>query len=223
MLPAVPVFLFLRVGLRIAPQIYTIPSKILYFVAMHQLLSYLRLFKNIPERDGETITGFFESRMYKEGDVLHKGGTSCREMFFITQGILRIASITDKGIEKTHYFYRENQFCTILPGFMDGTTAEGGIVAACDVAVLAISRERLQDLFTAAPYMKAVIDQLNQQRLLEKIHTRNTYIGEDAATQYKLFVLHQPDIALRVPVKDIASYLGITPQSLSRIRKQMRY
>ncbi len=70
--------------------------------------------------------------------------------------------------------------------------------------------------------MKDIIDQINQQRLIEKVNIRNTYIGEDAESQYKLFVQHQPEIAMRVPLKDIASYLGITPQSLSRIRKHIR-
>jgi len=54
------------------------------------------------------------------------------------------------------------------------------------------------------------------------VNMRNTYLGEDAENRYKLFIAQQPGIALRVPVKDIASFLGITPQSLSRIRKNIR-
>jgi CRP-like cAMP-binding protein len=64
-----------------------------------------------------------------------------------------------------------------------------------------------------------LIDQITQQRLLDKIQLRNSYLGKDAATRYKLFMTQQSDIALRVSLQDIASYLEITPQSLSRIRK----
>jgi CRP-like cAMP-binding protein len=57
---------------------------------------------------------------------------------------------------------------------------------------------------------------------MEKVRLRNSYLGQEADYQYRLFVAQQPDIALRVAVKDIASFLGITPQSLSRIRKNTK-
>jgi CRP-like cAMP-binding protein len=69
--------------------------------------------------------------------------------------------------------------------------------------------------------LKSLIDEINQQRLLEKIKTRNAYLGLDSAARYRLFLNTQADIALRVSLTDIASYLGITPQSLSRIRKDL--
>ncbi len=70
--------------------------------------------------------------------------------------------------------------------------------------------------------MKELITNITQQTLLEKIRVRNAYMGEDAATRYEKFLAKQPEIALRVPLGDVASYLGVTPQSLSRIRKNMR-
>ena len=57
---------------------------------------------------------------------------------------------------------------------------------------------------------------------MEKIATRNAYMGEDATTRYLKFIQRQPEIALRVPLSDVASYLGITQQSLSRIRRNIR-
>jgi CRP-like cAMP-binding protein len=57
---------------------------------------------------------------------------------------------------------------------------------------------------------------------MRKIQLRNTYAGTDASARYQLFLELQPDISLRVPLNDIASYLGITPQSLSRIRRNIR-
>jgi len=92
-------------------------------------------------------------------------------------------------------------------------------VAACDAEVLVITKSKLLNLYRQLPAIKEVIDQITQQRLLEKIQTRNNYLGKDSAERYKLFVTQHPDIASRVSLRDIASYLGITPQSLSRIRK----
>jgi CRP-like cAMP-binding protein len=188
----------------------------------HTLITYLRLLRTIPEGDLAVIEEYFEPKAVKEGDCLFEGGKVCRELYFVCRGVLRIVSTNDKGMDVTHYFCKENQFCTILQSFTDETTAASGIQAACDAEVLVISKSRLLELYGLVSYLKELIDQQNQVRLLEKINTRNAFLGVDAETQYRYFIMQQPDIALRVSQKDIASYLGITQQSLSRIRKNIR-
>lgn len=188
---------------------------------MNPLIAYFQLFQSIPEQDQEVIAAHFERKTYREGDLLTTGGKVCHEMFFVCTGVLRILNTTEKGIEVTHFFCKENQFCTILQSFMEETPAEASIQAACDAEVLAITKSRLLALYQQLPYVKEWIETHHQQRLMEKVRIRNTYLGEDAESQYKLFIMQQPDVALRVPLKYIASYLGITPQSLSRIRKNI--
>lgn len=185
----------------------------------HPLLNYLQLFQPIPEEDRSLIASSFGHRAVQEGDDLFKGGKVCREMFFIIKGVLRIVVTNDKGIRVTHYFLGENQFCTILASFNNGSPAEESIQAACDAEVLAITRPGLLALYEKIPYLKELIDLITQQRLLDKIQLRNAYLGLDSSARYRLFLLRQPDVALRVSLQDIASYLEITPQSLSRIRR----
>jgi len=67
--------------------------------------------------------------------------------------------------------------------------------------------------------MKELVSDITQRALLEKINLRNSFLGDDAATRYQKFLAQQPEVALRVSLGSIASYLGITQQSLSRIRK----
>jgi len=186
------------------------------------LLDYLQLFRPLPEEDKLLLEEAFEYRVAREGDTLFRGGQVCREMFFVNKGVLRIVASNAKGQDVTHYFLGENQFCTILHSFNNGVMAEETIQAACNTEVLVISKTRLLDLYKKMPYLQTLIDQITQQRLLDKIQIRNTYLGQDAMTRYKLFMMRQPDIALRVSLKDIASYLEITPQSLSRIRKNLQ-
>ncbi|HTI12812.1 MAG TPA: Crp/Fnr family transcriptional regulator [Puia sp.] len=186
------------------------------------LLAFLQLYRPLSEKDQALIAADFEPRTYREGETLFKGGRTCQEMFFVTNGVLRILATNEKGIDVTHFFTKENQFCTILHSFNNQTPANESIQAACDADVLSITRTRLLALYEKIPYMKELIDQILQQRLLDKIQTRNAYLGEDSVSRYKLFIRQQPDIALRVALKDIASYLGITPQSLSRIRKNIK-
>ena len=143
-------------------------------------------------------------------------------MFFIGKGVLRIVVINEAGNEVTHFFLKENQFCSILNSFNNQVIAHESIQAACDAEVLAISRAALDKLYNQLPYLKLLITQVTQQALLDKIAIRTAYLGQDSTTRYKMFMMRQPEIALRVPLSDIASYLGITPQSLSRIRKNIR-
>lgn len=186
------------------------------------LISFLKQFHPIPANDEPLITSAMEHRAYKEGDYLFKAGKVCRELFFVCKGILRIVVDNENGNEVTHFFVCENKFCSILNSFNNHVTANENIQAACDVEVLAISRANLDKLYIQLPYLTPLITQITHQALLDKIAVRNAYLGQDSTTRYKTFMCNQPDIMAKVPLSDIASYLGITPQSLSRIRKNIR-
>jgi len=186
------------------------------------LISFLKQYHPIPADDEPIIAAAAEYRAYKEGDYLFKSGKVCREMFFVCKGILRIVVDNENGNEVTHFFIRENKFCSILNSFNNLVIANENIQAACDAEVWAISRAKLDKLYTQLPYLKPLINQITHQALLDKIAVRNAYLGQDSTTRYKTFMANQPEIASKVPLSDIASYLGITPQSLSRIRKNIR-
>jgi CRP-like cAMP-binding protein len=193
------------------------------FAAMaNKLISYLQLFRYISADEQKFITDAFESRLFKDGEILFRSGSICRERFFICEGILRIVVQNEKGSEVTHFFLKENQFCTILNSFNNQVVANESIQAACDAEVLVIKKDKLEILYKQVPYLQGLMDQITQQALLDKIQTRNAYLGHDSATRYQLFLMRQPEIALRVQLSDIASYLGVTPQSLSRIRKNIK-
>lgn len=186
----------------------------------NQLLSHLQLGKILSEEDRAGILDAFEYRTYKEGETLFQSDHICRQMFFVCNGVLRILVQNESGTEVTHYFIAENRFCTILNSFLNQVVARETIQAACDTNVMYIDRALLMDLYIQYPALKAAIEQSIQKTLLEKINTRNAYLGYDSSERYRLFLERQPEIARRVQLGDIASYLGITPQSLSRIRRK---
>lgn len=190
---------------------------------MHdKLISFFQLFRHLPDEDQALITEAFIYKEFHEGDYLFKAVKVCQEYFFILDGILRIVVRNEKGNEVTHYFLKENQFCTILNSFNNLVPAQESIQAACPVKVLSVTKTNLQALYQKIPYLKALIDEIAQKALLDKINLRNAYLGQDSTARYNNFLIRQPEIATRVQLTDIASYLGITPQSLSRIRKNIR-
>lgn len=181
---------------------------------------FLELFHSISEDESNLLINAFEERNYDEGDYLFESQHICKEMFFISEGVLRILVSNKKGNKITHFFLKENQFCTILNSFKNQLIAEESIQAACNVTVFAISYKNLLALYEKLPYLKGLIDLITQQALIDKINIRNSYLGLDSTERYKLFMIRQAEIALRIPLSDVASYLGITQQSLSRIRKK---
>lgn len=188
----------------------------------NKLISFLQLYRSIPEQEQLLITTAFELKNFKEGDELFEGDRICQQLFFVCDGVLRIVRLNEKGNELVHHFSKENMFCTILNSFNNQVPVPERIQAACDAEVFQISRAGLFSLYEELPYLKELIDHISQQALIRKVEIRNAYMGMDSTERYLHFLHLQPEIALRVSLTDIASYLGITPQSLSRIRKNIR-
>jgi CRP-like cAMP-binding protein len=161
----------------------------------------------------------WEVRTVAEGEFLSEAGTSCQEVFFIQQGVLRLVAWGAQGREITHSFRREGQLCTVLASFEQQVPTPLRIQAACPARVLALNKSRLDRLLQQIPTLPGLFAQLIQQELLDKLTTQRAYLGLDAQARYELLLQHQPEVASRVPQHMLASYLGITPQSLSRLRR----
>ncbi|HLZ85990.1 MAG TPA: Crp/Fnr family transcriptional regulator [Puia sp.] len=189
---------------------------------MESLITYIMSLRPLTGEEKTEITSHFQAGHFPEGDYLFRGGRVCTKLFFIVSGVVRLVAVNDKGVEVTHYFVGENQFCTNLASFTNETVAEDSIQCCSPAVILTIQKSQLLALYRKLPFMEDLIGQVNQQRLLEKIRLKNIYSGEDSAGRYRLFLSEQPEIAGRVPLSHVASYLNITPQSLSRIRRQMK-
>jgi len=186
------------------------------------LINYLQQLRPIPESDKQLIVSSFEKMSFKQGKYLIKAGKASRYLFFICKGILKFLIPNSAGKEITYFFLREQQFITLLNSNGLENPAEQGIQAITDVDVLAINKSKLNSLIKQLPYFQDLLNQIAQQSVLDKIFARNAYFGYDSEKRYKIFLEKESEIALKVAPSDIASYLGITPQSLTRLRKNMR-
>lgn len=186
------------------------------------LFNYIQSIQPVSAEDRALITSHATHRIISEGDTLLEEGRTARELFFICEGILKIVKLNAKANNVTQFFLKENQFCTILNSFRTGVPAEESIQAACQGTVIVFAKDDLLHLYQVIPYFQNLIESISQQTLINKIRVRNSYQGEEASVRYEKFLQLQPEIALRVSLTDIASYLGVTPQSLSRIRRTRR-
>ena len=183
---------------------------------------FLEQSRPIPPADVAKIIPHLQTRQVREGEVLLERGQYSRELYFITNGILKINVLNSKGDEVTQFFLAENKLCSILYSFLDNVPAKESIIAACDTEMIVFTHKTLESIYNEVPYFKPLLLSIMQQGLMAKIAIRSTYLGEDATTRYQNFLKKQPTIANRVALNDIASYLEITPQSLSRIRRGIK-
>ena len=123
-------------------------------------INFLQLFKNIPQADADLIKNELIYRKVGEGEVLFNEGQTCKEMFFIVKGVLRIVSQNEKGNKMAYFFLKENQFCSILNSFNNNIPAHEGIEAACDAELIIIKKQKLLELYDKLPAKKEEEDDM---------------------------------------------------------------
>lgn len=185
------------------------------------LLAALQPFAAIPAADQALLLRAWQCRSVAEGEFLSEAGGVCQELFFIQQGVLRLVAQPGPGREVTHSFRHEGQLCTVLTSFEKQVPTPLRIQAACPAQLLVISKTRLEALSQQLPYLAGLLADYAGHTLREKLHAQRAYLGQDAAGRYDTFLRLQPEVARRVPQRMVAAYLGITPQSLSRLRRTL--
>ena len=177
----------------------------------------------VPLTDEEfnICTKFFISKKLKKHQFLSNEGDVCKYVGFINSGCLREYSIDNKGVEHIIQFAIEDWWVSDLHSFLSGLPATFNIDALQDSEVLLIEKSAREELLNSCPKMERFFRLLiesnhvaTQQRIADSLST-------SAEERYLKFIKTYPKLFEQVPQNHIASYLGITPQSLSRIRKEL--
>lgn len=165
------------------------------------------------------IIPHFEKRILKAGEDFLSVGKIAREIVFINKGILRSYNLSDKGQDITKYFIRENQFFVDIESYYNQTPAVNAWQAVVETELFVVGKSSWDKLMQEIPSLFILTKTLTEAGLLNKIKDNDFLHYGTAAVKYKEFISRYPDLALQVPQQYIASYLKITPQSLSRLRR----
>lgn len=173
---------------------------------------------------GIELDSLLKSCIQKEvskGDFLLSPGQKCSHTFYVESGLLRQYTLDDKGKEHVLQFAPEGWFMTDRESVYFGETSIYFIEVLEDSKVFLMEEKHLLDLATSL----ASFTELNNKMLhnhIRHLQNRITSLLSDTAEQrYLKFINTYPDLLARVPQWMIASYLGITPEGLSRVRKEM--
>lgn len=189
---------------------------------MDKLRTTLSFGKILTEHDIETFMSAFSKRILKANAFMKKNGTVSSEIAFVDRGILRIFNLTDSGSEVTKYFARSGQFIAELESYYSGIPTDEAIQAVIDTEIFVIKKSVIDKLCAQIPTLYLFLKSMTESTLLNKLKDNDFLNYGNAETKYMEFVKRYPELALHVPQQMIASYLKITPQSLSRIRKNIK-
>lgn len=172
-------------------------------------------------QEWELIAGKFGHRSIGKHEALLSVGEVCDKIWFLTKGVIRYCNYDVDNQEITRCFALENQFCFSLSSYLNDTPAQEGLIALEDCEVLEIGKDDFNDLKESIPRLKMLYIRLLEESYLLLDAYNFALQNLSATTRYQKLILEDaPELLQRVPQVYLASYLGISPETLSRIRKK---
>lgn len=189
---------------------------------MENLINYLLQFGQLNQQQIDLIKSRSKLLELKKEEYFSEAGKIARQVAFVDSGILRVCYYNNKGEEITRYFIDENNFAVDLNSFTSQIPSSEYVQAITDCRLFVFSAEALKDLSITIIGWNSIVNQITAKSFIEKVNRISPMLAEDAKSRYINFLEKFPQLANRIPLSLLASYLGITQSSLSRIRKNIR-
>ena len=185
------------------------------------LLKHISSYSGIPLTSDECqlVQHAFLPRKLKRKQFFLQEGDICKYFGFILKGALRLYIVDKKGAEHTLQLAVEDSWIGDLESYVSFTPSRYYIDACEDAELLLLTREKHMELLDKIRTFEIMAKQMSVSRLIETERRVAASISLSAEERYAEFVELHPDLMQRFPLYIIASYLGITKETLSRIRK----
>jgi CRP-like cAMP-binding protein len=167
-----------------------------------------------------SIEKAFKPATYSRGDFWIKAGKICNHVAFVQQGKLRLFHVDHSGNEVTCYFVTPGEFVSSFTSFLTNTPTIENITVIEESLMQQITKSDLEKLSDEVPKMH-IFRRIIAENLFITMEKRIAELQAFTAQErYEKMLKENPDILLSVPLQYTASFLGITPQHLSRLRKE---
>jgi len=176
---------------------------------------------HLNEKDKGLVMNFFKSKKLRKRQYLLQEGDMCKYISFVAQGLMKSYTVDEKGNEHINLFAWEGWWISDFASFIFGNEAKLNIDTIEDTTLLLLSRENYEKMLKDVPVMDRYFRILYQNSLATKdsrLISANTHNAEE---KYAMFLDSYPSISQRLPQNLIASYLGLSPETISRIKRRL--
>lgn len=170
----------------------------------------------------EALSRAFSPMTLKKGEHLIESGQKCQQIVFIEEGVMRNYHLDERGNEVVNYMTCEGEFNTVFKYFQSQEPCPEGIQAVTHCQLRVIDHKAFMALKQGSAAFQQLIEALVFEGLNCKEERLQAYLTQDAQKRYESLVIRQPLVVQYSPLQYIASYLGITRETLSRIRNRKR-
>lgn len=184
------------------------------------LIRHIRRFVDLSEEQSLVLHRYFKAHLLKKKEYLLKEGQVCRSMYFVEKGCLRMYFHTSKTTEQITQFALDSWWMSDYFSFMDQKPSEYYIQAVEKSEVYSIDFLLLEELLKEIPQLERYF-RMVMQRAVAAAQLRIKYMFDLSKEEfYNHFITSFPEFVQRVPQYMIASYLGLTPEYVSELRKK---
>jgi len=189
--------------------------------SIEPLLNYFEKLISLSKEEKDFVTQYFHPRLFRKRQYILQEGNICNQMYFVVRGCLRMYKIDDEGNTHLLQFAAENYWINDLGSFYSEKPSELNIDALEDTMVLQVSHDDLISLYTKAPKFHRIFRVLIENSYVSLQKRLLQTISSTAEDRYQYFLETYSHLANRLSQTQIASFLGITPEFLSRLRNKL--
>lgn len=184
------------------------------------LILRIKNYISLNDREVVYVKGLFEEEHFKKNEVILNAGDVCRKLYFVAKGMVRFSQFTEAE-ERTFAFRSEGDFCNDLESFIRKTPAEYNIIALEPTSVFSITYTNLQIFYNELQFGERFGRIAIECVYTKLINQLIAFYSETPQQRYTRFARHHRKLLQRIPQHYVASYIGVTPQALCRIKKNM--
>lgn len=157
----------------------------------------------------------------KCGESLIRHGDQCRNIYFVVKGLIRANYVGKDGDDITWSFFQEGEIAVNYPAYLNGDESQFNYEAVEDSVCVSFHKEFIDVLYGAYPELNFIGRVLTEQGFLKHNTRSQSFLLESPEERYIKLLEENPSLFQRVPQRHVATYLGIKPESLSRLKKRM--
>lgn len=184
-------------------------------------IKFIKSITKVPKKQEEKFIALLTERKVKKNENLIRAGEYPKTIGFVNEGLFRYFYTNHEGVEFTKGFFMENTIISSYSAILENRGSYFTIEALEDSVIEQVSYDKFNELFSEHPCWNQFLLPVIQKGYIVKEEREREFLLYNAESRYKAFLKKYPGLDQRIKKHIIASYLGITPESLSRIRNKM--